>query len=238
MCHIYIKLFWIFLYLCTSQAFAQENLQNHISVTGTAVTKVVPDIIQWQISVHSVHNDLSRAKNINDQGLKNIMSAATKANIEQINIQTGYLNVRKEYDYDQQGRLKNFQHYTITRHVYVTQNDITSFDVFFSDILKNENLEVSYELATSKFSEIRKETRIKALLIAKEKAENMSKTLEAQLGTVLLIEENVDNPYSRRQLNAGYMDSSIYEVGDSSSGVFAPGTIEVRASVDVIFELK
>ena len=110
--------------------------------------------------------------------------------------------------------------------------------MFFSDILKNENLEVSYELATSKFSEIRKETRIKALLIAREKAENMSKTLEAQLGTVLLIEENVDNPYSRRQLNAGYMDSSIYEVGDSSSGVFAPGTIEVRASVDVIFELK
>ena len=91
---------------------------------------------------------------------------------------------------------------------------------------------------TSRFAEIRNETRIKALLIAKEKAGNMSKTLDSEIGSVLLIEENVESPFTHRQLNAGYMDASIYEVGDSSYGVFAPGTIDIRASVAVVFELK
>jgi len=105
-------------------------------------------------------------------------------------------------------------------------------------------MEVNFGLESSRIHELRAETRLKAVRIAKEKAAAMVGEVGAKLGKIRTLDE-----YKRPELppyggfggaasNVAYFDAASALAPDVSTGTFAPGAIEVRVTVYATFEIE
>jgi len=227
----------ILLFFTSIQNASAEDSRRRISVVGTAVTKVAPDTVVWNISSTRSGKTLGSAKAKSDKEMQSILATVKALGVESKDIQTGYLKVQKEYNRDKYGNYTQFKGYELHRQISVKERDTSKFDAFLAALLKSGKVEVSYHLESSKIVKIRASTRLKSVAAAKEKARAMAKVLDGKLGAPLTIEEDSFNPShmtNYRHLNSATLDSS----GNAGSGTFEPGTIDVRASVKVVFELQ
>ncbi len=220
-------------------ARAQE-LPRTISVTGTALTRVVPDIITWHISTNDYERELLVAKESNDQKLKAIFALVDELEIAPEDMQTGSLRVRKVYNRDERGNQLDFKHFAISRSVTLRQRDLKRFDEFFSALLTSAEMDVNFSHESTKVHEHRWETRLKAVRLAKEKAEAMAELVGAEIGKAIAINEHSPSESSRRDIRdinnpAPYRSRDAVE--DLVGGTFAPGSISVKITVYVTFEL-
>lgn len=216
----------------------QEPPARTVSVAGTAVTKTVPDVVVWHITTNDFDKDLLRAKANSDVKLKAVLGLKDELGVKTEDLQTGHLNIRREYHRDGHGHRTEFKHFAVTRNVTIKQRDVKRFDEYLSRLVSSAEMEIRFNFESSRNHELRAETRLKALRIAREKAQAMTKELDAKLGKVLTIAEHQPNQ-SRRSWasNVAFTDSGDVPV-DVSSGTFAPGSIEVRITVHVTFEIE
>jgi uncharacterized protein YggE len=100
------------------------------------------------------------------------------------------------------------------------------------------DVEVSYQLESSEYHALRAKTRLEAVKAAREKAAAMTELLGAKLGRVLRVAEPQEtwSPYSFAS-NAAFATPRQAEP-DEAPGTFAPGSIEIRVSIEVIFEIE
>lgn len=210
-----------------------------ISVTGTAVTHTVPDIVVWHVTTSSEHRDLTRAKEDSDGEMSAILATARELGVEARDMQTGYLSVGKEYDHDHYGNQGAFKHFRVTRQITIKERDVGQFDAFLTGLIRSAEMEVRYTLESSRIHEIRAETRLKSVALAREKAQAMADELKADIGDILLVEERSLSGYgSMLANNMSWDDGGGAAAIDATEGTFAPGSIEVRVSVGTTFELR
>ena len=219
----------------TSPTQAAEKEIRTIAVSGTATTKVAPDMVVWQLSTTANHNDLLKAKKKSDAQVQAILKAAQKFKIAAKDMQTGQLNIDKEYEHRKYGDRGRFKHYSIRRSVTLIQRNVNKFDLLLTELVQSTQFEVNYTLARSDVEEIKAQTRLKAMAAAKNKARAMVNELDEKLGRVLKIEEN-PAPHYRGQNNVvlGSLDSAK----SGGGGTFAAGVIEVRVSIGAIFAIR
>lgn len=208
-----------------------------VAVTGTSVARVAPDLVNWNLTITDYDPQLSRARQQTDQRVEQVLSLRGTLGIEPADIQTSYLNIDKIYERDRQGNQGEFRHYRVIRTMTIRQRDVKRFDELLQALSGVENLEISYSLASSKFHELRAETRLEAVKAARAKAEAMTEALGAGLGRVLQIDERhrpspMSNPMSNSMFYAGEPAQA-----DDIRGSFAPGAIEIRVSLDARFEI-
>ncbi|MDP6357972.1 MAG: SIMPL domain-containing protein, partial [Planctomycetota bacterium] len=86
-----------------------------ISVTGTVETKTAPDLIVWRVSLTDTGKDLRAAKATNDEKVRSVIALREKLGIEEGDLETGHLSIRREYERGQHGYRKQFRHFVITR---------------------------------------------------------------------------------------------------------------------------
>jgi uncharacterized protein YggE len=223
---------------------AVETTERKVSVTGTAVTKVAPDIIVWSLTTTDIDPSLLAAKGQSDAKLKAIILLREALGVAEADVQTGHLQIAREYERDAQGNRREFRHFVVTRTVTYTQRALERFDEFLTKFVGAAEVELSFAFDTSKRVAIREETRIQAVLAAREKAAAMTKALGANIGKVLTIEEeggasaswlSNGNNFSNFNRSVPGEEGAAPDVGN---GTFAPGTIEVRISVKVSFEIE
>ena len=216
-----------------------ESPPRTISVSGTAVTRTVPDTIVWHITVSDYDKDLLRAKESSDVKLKAILELRDELGIKPDDLETGHVRIQREYDRDERGRRGDFKHFAVTRSVTIRQRELKRFDEFFSGLVSSAQMEVSLSFESSRLYELRAETRLKALRLAREKAEAMAGELGAKLGRILTIDEH--RPTGRLldlMSNAMFVDRGSRPEVDASSGTFAPGAIEVQVTVYTTFGIE
>lgn len=221
-----------------------EDTARQVSVVGTAVTRVVPDVIAWRITIREFDRTPMRAVNRSNVKLEGVLGLAKQLGVPASDIQTSRLDIQREYNRDEKGRQTTFKHFAITRSVSLRQSDFSRFDEFVSKLLSEGELEVNYSLESTGFHEIRAETRLKAVRIAKEKAEGMCRELGARLGEVIRIDEYKQS--DNRAMYGGYLSNAggFSDYGrsgpqspDAVEGTFAPGAIEIKVTVYVDFEI-
>lgn len=229
----------VFLTACC--AFA-ETAPRTISVTGTAVMQVPPDAIVWSVTSTDNDKDLLAAKEQSQAKMAAIMAAVEELGVSSEDVQSGRLNTRKEYERDNHGNRAAFKHYAVTRHVTVKQHELARFDEFLEGLVGAGEVEVNVQSTSSKVHEHRWENRLEAMRIAKEKAEAMLETLDANLGRVLTVDEH---PRSRDERYASPFSNASNVITwegqsaeDRVSGTYAPDAIEVRTTVYVTFEIE
>lgn len=220
----------------TSPTQAAEKEIRTIAVSGTATTKVAPDMVIWQLTTINNHKNLLKAKKKSDAQVQAILKAAHKFKITAKDMQTGQLNINKEYEHRKYGDRGGFKHYSIRRSVTLIQRNTHQFDALLTELVQNTNFEVNYTLARSNVEEIKAKTRLKAVAAAKAKAKAMVNELDEKLGRVLKIEEN-PMPNYRNNNNVVFASLDTEKSGGGGK-TFAAGVIEVRISIRAIFAIR
>lgn len=227
--------------LFASVVSAEDKLSpRHVSVTGTAVSRVQPDIVVWSVNVRRTHRDLAQAQASCDEGVKKILAIKNDLKLKPEDVQTGYLSIQKIYDRDQYGNQTSFKHFEVVRTITLRQKDTTRFDELLTKLTDAAD-SASYHLESSEYLAIRTKTRLDAVKAAREKAQAMTELLGAKLGRALAIEEPKDtwgrSSFSNFNSNSIAVEARAAEP-DAAPGTFAPGAIEVRVSIDVTFEIE
>lgn len=210
-----------------------------ISVTGTMLTKTAPDQILWSIQLTDRDPEMQKAKAANDQRVEAVLALRDKLGVAPGDLETGTVNIRREYHEDNRGRRGDFKNFLVSRSVTIRQRDLKRFDEFLDNLVASTEMEVSFSFDSSTIHEVRAETRLKALKIAKDKASAMAETVGAKLGQVLTISEHAPGSSGRGgHMAQNYVSYTPSPGVDISSDRFVPGAISVQVTVYATFELE
>lgn len=98
-------------------------------------------------------------------------------------------------------------------------------------------MEVNFSFESTHVHQVRAETRLKALKMAKDKATAMAESVGAKLGRVLTINERAkDGGWQNPASNSAFIEST--PPVDVASDKFVPGAIKVQVTVYATFELE
>lgn len=239
------RLFLIGCVLSLSSASAEDLKLSPrvVSVTGTAVVRAQPDIVVWQVTIRRYDKELARAQSDCNETVKKILALRTEFKVKAEDVQTGLLSIHKIYDRDQAGNQTSFRHFQVERQVTLRQRDTAHFDDVLSRLVNTEDVEVSHHLESSEYHALRAKTRLEAVKAARVKAAAMTELLGAKLGRVLRIAEPLET-WGSSYGSASYSFQNVayaeprQAAPDEAAGTFAPGSIEIKVSIDVTFEIE
>ena len=233
---------FVLLFICSTVAAEDIKLSpRHVSVTGTSIARVQPDTVVWHINIRRMNKELAKAQAECDEGVKKVLALRTDLKLKPEDAQTGHLSIQKIYDRDQFGNQTSFRHYQVTRSITLRQRDTSQFDALLARLIGETDVEVSYRLESSEYLALRAKTRLDAVKAARTKAAAMTELLGAKLGRVLRIAEPQEswggvNPSNN--FNNAAAAASRQAEPDEAPGTFAPGEIENRVSIEVVFEIE
>ncbi len=208
-----------------------------VSVSGTVETKAAPDQIVWRISLVDTDRDMRAATARSDEKIESVVALRETLGVAVEDFSTGSVSIRREYERDERGGRGDFKHFIVRRSVTIRQRDLKRFDEFLDALVSSAEMEVGFNFATSRIHEIRAETRLKALQVAKDKAEAMVEVVGAKLGGVLTISEHAgENPWQSPFSNAAVTQSKPSV--DLATEKFVPGAISVQVTVYATFEIE
>jgi uncharacterized protein len=226
---------------------AEDPNQRTITVSGEAEMKVVPDEVILTLGVETRHKDLAEVKRMNDQRMKEVLAAVLASGVASKDVRTDYLNLTPEYDYSSTTRRRTFLEYAQRTTVLVTLRDVSKFETLLTAVLRSG---VEYihgvDFRTSELRKYRDEARSLAMKAAKEKAVALAGALGQKVGKPKSIQEGQGGYGSSYGgwWGRGYQGASqnvSQFAGNSNAsqeGPLAPGTLSIRASVSITFDLE
>jgi uncharacterized protein len=244
---VLVLAFALFLLIITgSQATgAEQNQQRLITVRGDAEIRVAPDQALIFLGVETWNKELNKAKEENDQRVKNVFRLLAEHQIPAGDIQTGYITVvptyQTRYDARNNPTDKVLTGYRVEKAISVTMKDLSKFEKVLSTVYQGGANRVSG--VTFRNSELRKhrdKARGQAIRAAKEKAEALTREIGQAIGQAFTItEDNISlSPYRVGSQNVSQNVSSTSGIQGGSDSTIAPGRISVTAQVTVSFELQ
>ena len=222
-----------------------------IAVTGTMVTRVPPDTVVWNINLTSRAAALKEAKTASDLSTEKALAVVKELEVAPADTQTSQLNAQREGGRDFFGNPVD-RGWSVCRSITVTQRDLSRFDAFFTRLVDAADVEVNFHFESSKYHELRKETRIRAVEAAKEKAEAMAKALGVTLGPPVSVTEGASpggmpgfggfgpqmiDPKSNGAITVDW-PAAAPEADGAATGTLAPGMTEIRETVSVTFKIQ
>ena len=228
-------------------AFAQyESRGNTISVSGDAQINVAPDKVSITLGVESVNASLDAAKSTNDASCARILAVTQTFKIAPKDVQTDFVSIEPRYD--TQARMTIIG-YTVRKSMVIILRDVPKFDALLSAAVDSgANVVLSAQFMTSDLRKYRDQARVLAIKAAKEKADALTGALGQKAGKALTINEQQNDTWSSYNSGWGRSGNNLQAQNilqnapagpsDSSAGdTTAPGQTQVRATVQVVFQL-
>ena len=211
----------------TSMAHAQQ-IQPTVSVTGEGKIIAVPDEVTIRMGVQTEGKDAKTVKSENDASVDKVLDYLLKMNIPQNQVQTEYVNLNKNYDYN----TKTYN-YKANQTISVKLKDLSKYDKVMSGLVSSGiNTINGVEFSSSKMEAYEAQARKKAVADAKEKAKEYAGVLGQNIGKALMIAE---------QGTSAPQPQPMYKVAmaemDSTQRTLAPGELTITSKIQVSFEL-
>ena len=225
----------------SSIAFAADLAEAgspHITVTGTVITDVTPDRLVWSLALKNTGLELAKVAEKHATLSADVLKALKELEIEDKEVQTSQMEFGENMVYRDRDHVK--EGYFASTTISFKLADLAKYKVVWLRLASMSHLSVnSVTYDHSKRIELQKETRKKALLAAKEKAVVMAQTLDARVGEVLAMSEDMDAAGGwNNRVNLNNSIQAIVVAGDGENGgSIAPGTIPIRIRVLVTFRL-
>ncbi|MEM7069290.1 MAG: SIMPL domain-containing protein [Pseudomonadota bacterium] len=219
--------------------FANEPLPRTISVTGTGVESVAPDMALISIGVVREAKTARAAVDENNKEMTAILSALKEQGIEDKDLQTSNFNIQPRYHYPK--RQANGEQPAPQITGYIVSNNL---DVRIRDLAKTgEILDLLVSTGMNSGGNIRflnqdtlailKKARISAVKDARGKAETLAEAAGVELGDILNISENTTTPRPGPIAHARTL--AIQE--DASAVPIAGGENSYRVNVQISWEI-
>ena len=219
------------IFLPAINSIASEN-QPHVTVYGTATTSVAIDEMNWRIRVSNKDTTLEEVAKAHNSTVQSVLDFLMDNELPEHCIQSSGMEFGENFVTSKlKGRVRSG--YQASSNIKFKVTDLSKYKDLWNGISRMENVSlsgISYE--NSKRIKHQNETRQKALLAAKDKAQKLAETLESKIGKPLLIEEEKFANSSNNFSNV-YADNQPAIVNDG----FAPGQIPITVQIKASFEL-
>ena len=224
------KLFFIALLSLSFGLQAQQDAaQSGIHVEGEGVVKVVPDEVEISSRVEHEGNSAAEVQRKTDAVIDQIIKYLKSQGISEKNIRTDYVNLNKRYNYND----KTYS-YVAAQSLSIRLEDISKYEEIIEGLLQNGLNGINgVQFKSSELKKYQAQAREKAVLDAKQKAQELAAPLNLKLGNAYYINENSGNSYQPVYRMAELKMSDASESSES----LAPGEMEVSVKVQVAFQL-
>lgn len=213
---------------------AQEVKQvPQISISGEGKIKVIPDEALITVSVQNTGKEATEVKKKNDETIDVVLKLIKQKGISTADFQTQRVNLYKNYDYNTK---KN--NYVANQTISIHLKDLSKYDNLMMDLVdKGINNIQGVEFKSSKIKEFEREARKKAMLDAKQKAEDYVSVLVGQkVGKALIITDNSYTNYPQPIYAAAPAADAMEPMQRKET--LAIGEIEIGANIMVTFILE
>lgn len=222
----------LLLVLSSSILWSQKTIQPSVSVTGEGIIKAVPDVVTINVQVEHKGQNPKELKLKNDKVVNDILLYIRSLQINDKDVKTQYIRLNKNYDYQ-----TKTHHYVANQNMVIKLNDLTKYEGLMNGLLERGiNRIDGINFSTSKEEDLKSEARKKAIMNAKTKAEEYVKVLNQSVGKAISISEFSNNSYPTP------MYESVLKVAsdgvNTSQQTISVGIIEIRTTINVIFELN
>ncbi|MFK6999949.1 SIMPL domain-containing protein [Flavobacterium oreochromis] len=226
------SLLFLITFMIQGQEFKQQIPQ--VNVSGEGKIKVVPDQCLITLGVENTGKDAATAKKMNDDTIIKLIQYIKEYHIPASDYQTTDVNLSKNYDYEKK-KYNFFASQTIT----ILLKDIKKYSDFMLGITDTGITNIrNVEFKTSKLEELEREARKKAMVNAKQKAEDFVSALGQKVGKLLLITDNSSTYYPQAQpmYKAAMMNEALQDTG--SKEILAVGEMAVVVNVQTTFIIE
>lgn len=220
----------LFVVILFSVTFLQAQERSLVTVTGKGVVKVEPDEVVIKSRIEHEGPSASSVKKQNDEVVSNIISYLKSKGIEEENFQTQYVNLNKNYDYND----KSYS-YVANQSISITLKDISEYEMIMKGLLENGlNRIYGIQFQSSDMEKYEEEARKMAVLDAQSKARQLANPLDQSIGAAVTISES-----DVRNVQPLYrMDAAMASDAGNAEQSIAPGEMEITIQVTIGFELK
>lgn len=216
----------------TAQAQTDQRPQiPQISVSGEGKIKIVPDQAVINVGFQNTGKDSKEVKTLNDEVVDKVIKFLKKTGIPATDYKTTNVSLYKNYDYEK--KKYNFQ---ASQSLTITLKDLSKYDELMMGLNDAGVNSISgVEFKSSKMDDYEKEARKKAILDAKQKAQDYVSVLGQKVGKALLITDNTQPSYPIPM----YKSNMVGMAADSGQReTLAVGELEINTNVSVTFALE
>ena len=205
-----------------------------ISVSGEGKIKVTPDEAIITVAVENTGKEAAEVKKKNDEIVDKVLKLIKQRGIPTADYQTQRVNLYKNYDFN----TKKYN-YVANQTISIHLKDLTKYDKLMMDLVDSGiNSIQGVEFKSSKIKEFERDARKKAMVDAKQKAEDYVSVLVGQkVGKALVISDNSYTNYPRPVYASMKSVDVAYEQMPEKE-TLAIGEIEIISNVSVSFVLE
>jgi uncharacterized protein YggE len=208
----------------------QVNQIPMVIVTGEGTVKVVPDQVLIKSRIEHEGDNPQEVKKLNDAVVNNVIKYLKSQGVPENNVQTNYMNLNKNYNYN----IKTYS-YVANQSISILLEDLKDYEKIMSGLLEaGLNRIDGIDFKSSEIAKHKTEARKRAVLNAKQKAQDYVVPLNQTLGRALTISELETNSYPPMYKG---MESMRASEDGMQEETIAPGEMEVNVKVNVGFEL-
>ncbi|MFH1523758.1 MAG: SIMPL domain-containing protein [Chloroflexota bacterium] len=228
-----ILVFGIVLTACGPSAVTVQPQppQRTITVTGTGLVTLTPDIAYISIGVHTENASAKDAVAENNTQVQAVIASIKGFGVDDKDIQTTNFSIYPQQQYDNAGNMTGIL-YVVDNTVYVTVRDLTKLgnllDATVSAGANNIN-SISFDVAdkTAALSQ----ARLAAVAEARKQADELTKATGVKLGDVQTISYYDSTPPIAIQYARA-------EVAAASSVPVQAGSMQITTTVNIVYEIK
>ena len=211
----------------------QENPRT-VSVTGTGMVSITPDIAYISVGVHTEAPTASEAVDDNNTQTQKVIDSLTKSGVAAEDIRTSNFSIWPNQRYDETGQPIG-TNYAVDNTVYVTIRDLAKMGELLDAAISagaNTIYSVSFDLSDK--SEDMKKARDLAVKNAQDQAAELAAAAGMELGEIQSISyyDSGAAPYMEYGKGGGGGE------GPAMAVPISPGTLQLSASVGVTYFIK
>lgn len=214
------------------QAQEQKAQIPQISVTGEGKVKIVPDQAVVSVGFQNTGKDAKEVKTLNDEVVDKVIKFLKKSGVPATDYKTNNVSLYKNYDYE-----KKKYNFLASQTLSITLKDLSKYDEIMMGLNDAGVNSISgVEFKSSKIDEYERDARKKAILNAKQKAQDYVSVLGQKVGKALLITDNSQS-YIPQPMYKGNM-MAMAEDASAPRETLAVGELEINTNVNVTFALE
>lgn len=206
-----------------------------ITIEGTGKVTGTPNIATATLGLQTTKGEVTSAQRENTEKMNAFIDGLKQLGIAALDIQTIEYSIYPQYRYDDETGKSEIDAYTVSQSVQVKIRDLTKISAVLGaagEAGLNQVSGVSFTIDDPET--LRGEARTKALVQAREKANQLARSLGIRLGDVVSFSESGGGfpppypPYYAREL----------ALGGGGAPAIEPGSLDVAVTVSVTYEIE
>ena len=222
--------------VAASPAAAAEE---QITVSASAVVRLVPDKATVYFGVTSQEATAEEAQRKNSEAVNQVIAVLTGRGVEEKSIRTTNYSMYPQYDWSEYGE-QRIVGYCVTTSMSVADQNIEDLGALLSACVAagiNDVDNVSF--LCSGYDEAYRQALAQAVAASRDKAEALASAAGKKLGDAVSVTEGWQDTSARygKTVNtaAAY---GMEPVADAAAPILQPGETEISASVTVVYAMK